>query len=426
MDRRQFIGDSLSAGMALLGWRHIERLTEELTGLLPPQPMSLEPEESFWREVKAAYTVSPHILNLNNGGVSPQPRIVQRAVERYHQFSNELPSHYMWHILGKGRETVRQQLADLAGCDAEEIAIQRNATEALETIIFGLKLRAGDEIVAARQDYPSMINAWKQRAHRDGIRIRWVNLQLPSTDEDYLTRAYVDQFTERTRAVHLTHMINWCGQILPVRRIAREAHRRGIAVIVDGAQTFAHIDFDIPSLECDYFGTSLHKWLCAPFGTGMLYVRKSKISSLYPLFGAPDGPESTDIRKFEHLGTRSFALELAIAQAIQLQNRIGTRRKHRRLYALTDYWVQAVQGHPRIQIHTAVDPKWCGALALVQVDGLTPNELSARLFNRYRIHTVAIQWEDIRGVRFSPHVYTLKEDLDRLVDALLEIAEQSQ
>ncbi|HVG40534.1 MAG TPA: aminotransferase class V-fold PLP-dependent enzyme, partial [Chitinophagaceae bacterium] len=235
-------------------------------------PDDLADEEDFWYYIQQSFTVSSAIINLNNGGVSPAPKTVQDAMKRYYDYSNEAPSYYMWRILDQGRETLRQNMGELGGCSAEEIAINRNASEGLETIIFGLQLKAGDEIVAARQDYPNMVNAWKQREIRDGIKISWINLELPSDDEDYLVRQYVAAFTPKTKVVHITHIINWNGQIIPVRKIADEAHKRGIEVLVDGAHSFAHFSFKIPDLHCDYFATSLHKWLYAPIGSGMLYV----------------------------------------------------------------------------------------------------------------------------------------------------------
>jgi selenocysteine lyase/cysteine desulfurase len=224
-------------------------------------PPSGTPDEDFWSWVQESYTVSPNIINLNNGGVSPQPKVVQDTFERYNRFCNEAPSYYMWNILNQGREALRADLALLAGCSPGEIAIQRNTTEAMDTIIYGLQLKAGDEVVLTKQDYPNVINAWKLREKRDGIVLKWISLELPSEDEDYLVRSYVSQFTGKTRVVNVTHIINWIGQIIPVKKIAAAAHERGIEVLVDGAHTFALLDFKIPDLDCDYFGTSLHKWM---------------------------------------------------------------------------------------------------------------------------------------------------------------------
>ena len=382
-------------------------------------------DETFWYQVKMAYTVSPNLVNLNNGGVSPQPKVVQEAVERYNQLSNEAPSYYMWRTLAEGKEGVREKLAQLAGCQKEEIAINRNSSEALETIIFGLRLKEGDEVVLTKQDYPNMINAWKQRAHRDGIVLKWISLDLPLEDADLITRQFTDAFTSRTRVVHITHMINWCGQILPVRRIARAARKKGIEVLVDAAHTFAQLNYNIPDLECDYYGTSLHKWLCAPFGSGLLYVKKDKIKNLYPLFGAPD-PEDDDIRKFEHLGTRSFAIEQAIGQAVDFHHMIGSERKEKRLQYLKNYWAERVQELPGVEVHTSLLPEFGCAIGLLVVRDVEPREVANYLHKKFKIHTVAINWENIHGVRVTPNVYTTTRDLDRFIRGVKTFVTESR
>lgn len=378
-------------------------------------------DETFWSQVRQAYTTSPQILNLNNGGVSPQPIPVQKAMIRFYEMCNEGPTYYMWQILDQGREPLRRRLAGLAGCDPDEIAINRNSSEALETVIFGLPLKAGDEVVLARQDYPNMINAWKQREKRDGIVLKWVNLELPSQDEDYLFNTYAKAFTSKTRLVQITHVINWNGQVIPARRIADAAHERGIEVLIDAAHSFAHLEYRIPDLGADYYGTSLHKWLCAPFGSGMLWIKKDKISGIWPLMAAPQ-PDSDDIRKFESLGTRSLPIEHAIGEAIDFEEMIGSSRKSKRLWHLKDYWTSRALQIPGVSIGSPLDPGWSGAIALLQMEGKSPSQVAEFLFSRYRIHTVAIEWENIKGVRITPHVYTSLKDLDLLVNAISELA----
>ncbi|MEO6130839.1 MAG: aminotransferase class V-fold PLP-dependent enzyme [Saprospiraceae bacterium] len=379
-------------------------------------------DEKFWYQVKNMYSVSPSMVNLNNGGVSPQPLIVQEARERYDRLSNEAPSYYMWRILDQGREPLRQRLADLAGVSNEEISICRNASEALETIIFGLRLQKGDAVVLSRLDYPNMINAWKQREMRDGIVLKWVELDLPKMNEDEVVDAFEAQMTPDVRIVHITHMINWNGHILPVRRIADKAHAHSARVLVDGAHTFAHLVFTIPELGADFFGTSLHKWLCAPFGSGMLYVKKENISTLYPLLAAPE-PESADIRKFESLGTRSFPIEQSIGQAIDFHYSIGSQLKQDRLQYLKKYWTDAVKDHPKIKIKTDTHPSKSCAICIVEVEGMTIGELGTALQDKYKIHTTSIDYYNVKGVRVTPHVYIVKSDLDRLISALHALAD---
>ncbi|MBS1948418.1 MAG: aminotransferase class V-fold PLP-dependent enzyme [Bacteroidetes bacterium] len=384
-------------------------------------PKELATDEDFWYYVQESFTSSPNIINLNNGGVSPAPKIVQDAMKRYFDISMEAPSYYMWRIIDQGREPLRKNLARIAGCLPEEVAMNRNASEALETVIFGLDLKPGDEVVLSKQDYPNMINAWKQRELRDGIKLVWVNLELPSEDDDYMLNKYTGAFTPRTKIVHVTHIINWNGQILPVRKIADAAHARGIDVLVDGAHSFGHFQFTLPELGCDYFGTSLHKWLTACIGTGMLFVKKEKIKDLFPLFGSGD-PKSDDVRKFESLGTRPFFIEEATGKAIEFYDMIGAKRKEERLLYLKNYWMEKVKDIPKVKMGTSLKQGFGCAIGSVRVEGKKIADLENYLFDKYKIHTVAIEWENIHGVRVTPNVYTTTKNLDLLVEGIERFA----
>lgn len=381
----------------------------------------LATDEDYWSQIQQAYTVSPQIINLNNGGVSPSPQIVQDAVERYGKYANEAPSYYMWRILDQGREPLRENLAKLAGCSPEEIAINRNATEAIDTVIMGLPLQKGDEVVMTRYDYPNMLHAWRQREVRDGLKINYVELDLPSEDNDLIVRRFVEKMTTKTKVVHITHIINWNGQILPAKRIADEAHKRGIEVLIDGAHSFAHLDYKIPDLGGDYYGTSLHKWLSAPIGSGMLWVKKEKIKKVFPLI--PNGsPDSEDIRKFENLGTRPFMIEQAIGVALNFHQNIGTARKEARLRYLKDYWAKEAIKLPKIKMNTSLKAEFSCALAHIGVEGMEAGKIENELLTKFKIHTSPIKWEKLDGVRITPHVYTNLRDLDRLIEALKIIA----
>lgn len=415
-DRRSFIRQSA----AMLGAFALhQNIAQAFPGVKPAAPQLLTDtnDEDFWRQIRLAYAASPNIINLNNGGVSPSPRATMDAIDYYNRMCCEAPSYYMWRILDQDREPLRENLATLAGVSADEIAINRNATEALNSIIFGLSLKAGDEVVLSKYDYPNMINAWKQREKRDGIKLVWVDLELPSTDEDYLTQAYTEKFTERTRLVHITHIINWNGQILPARRIADIAHKQGVEVLVDAAHSFAVLDYKIPDLGCDYWGTSLHKFLCGPLGTGMMWIRKEKIAGIWPLLSNNE-PNGADIRKFESLGTRSFPIEMGIGYSLDLHNLIGSKRKQERLHYLKNYWMSQVKEVPGIKFYTSPNPKWSCAIGNFGFEGKKPVEIADQLFNKHKIHTVAIEWEKISGVRVTPNVYTTLDELDKLVKAI--------
>lgn len=410
-----FSANSLFNQLHAASW---EKASASVKGL---SPEAIAADEDYWSVIQQSYTVNSNLIILNNGGVSPSPRVVQEAVEQYNQLTNQGPSYYMWRILDQGREPLRQKLAILAGCSPEEIAVNRNATEALNTVIYGLDLERGDEVIGTIQDYPNMINAWKQRAEREGIVYKQLSFHFPIENDEEIVAAYENAITSRTKLLHVTHIINWIGQIMPVKKITAMAKKHGIEVIVDGAHSFGLLDYAIPDLGCDYFGTSLHKFLSAPIGSGMLWIKKEKISKIWPLV-CNDKPRSDDIRKFETLGTRSFPIEQGIGEAVNFQNGIGSKRKEQRIRYLKDYWALRVKDIPKVKIHTSFKPEYACAICGVSVDGMTPGELDTALFNKYKIHTVGIVWENISCVRITPHVYTRIQDLDKLVRAIEEIA----
>lgn len=405
---------------------HAESWKEATKSFEGLSAQDLAANEDYWSVIQQGYSASSSpIIILNNGGVSPSPVVVQQAVERFNQMTNQGPSYFMWQILDQGRENLREGLAKLGGCSVEEIAINRNATEALVTVIYGLDLKKGDEVIGSTQDYPNMMQAWRQRAIREGIVYKQLTFDFPIENDEEIVEKYRKAITPKSKIIHLTHVINWNGQIMPVKKIARMAHEHGLEVIIDGAHSFGLLDFTIPELEGDYFGTSLHKYLSAPIGSGMLWIRKEKISKVWPLVCAGD-PRSDNIRKFENLGTRSFPIEQGIGEALNFHNAIGTKRKEERIRYLKDYWAKKAKEIPGVQIQTSLKAEYSCALAGVSVAGLNPSDLSSILFNTYKIHTTSISLENIHCVRISPHVYTKLSDLDRLVEALGKIATKSK
>jgi len=384
-------------------------------------PAQVATDEDYWSTIRQAYTVNPNLINLNNGGVSPSPRVVQEAVERYNKLSNEGPSYFMWEIIDQGREPLREKLADLAGCSKEEIVINRNATESLNTVIFGLELKAGDEVIGCKLDYPNHMNAWRQRALRDHIVYKQLNFNFPVEDDEEIVAAFENAITPRTKIIHVTHVINWVGQILPVKKICDMAHRHGLEVVCDGAHSFGLLDFKIPELGCDYFATSLHKFLSAPIGSGMMWIKRDKISKIWPLLANGD-PRGTNIRKFETLGTRSFPIEQGIGEAINFQLAIGNKRKEERVRYLKNYWAEQVVSVPKVKIKTSLKSTYSCAICGVSIDGVSPKDLERALFNQYKIHTVSIEYENVSCVRVTPHVYTSLRELDKLVRAIKEIS----
>ena len=297
----------------------VESAADKIAHLSPKEAAQ---DEEFWLHVQSAYKVSPDFINLENGFYSPSPQVVLDAWVRNIRMINEIPSFYMRHRQVEERETAKKQLAEFAGCSPEEIVITRNTTESLDTIISGLDLKADDEVIVTNQDYGSMLQAFEQQSRRFGIRIRTISLPLHPKQSAEVVQAFEEAITLKTRVMLVTHIINLTGQILPAREICDMAHEHGVEVIVDAAHSFAHIDFKIPDLQCDYLGASLHKWLCAPLGTGILYIKKEKIKDVWPLFGDTTYPPD-DIRKFEHIGTHPVSSEITIPDAIRFHNSIG-------------------------------------------------------------------------------------------------------
>ena len=377
----------------------------------------LADDKDFWFQVGRAFTVDRSLINLNNGGVSPSPAWVQDAMKRHLDYSNKAPPYTMWKVLEPQREPVRQRLAKEWGVDGEEIALTRNASEGMQILQFGFDLKRGDEVLTTTQDYPRMINTFKQRGRREGIVLKQFKIPVPAEDDDEIVRLFETNITPKTKLILMCHMINLTGQILPVKKVVAMARKHNLPVVVDGAHALAHFDFTLKELGCDYYATSLHKWLFAPHGTGLLYVRKSKIKDLWPLMAAPE--KSVDnIRKYEEIGTHPAANYLAIGEALTFHQGIGGKRKQKRLVFLRDYWADRLKRHDRIKLHTSQKPGFACGIANVQVEGIDTAKLNQWLWDKHRILTVGIKHAEFTGLRVSPSVYTSLEELDRFGDAI--------
>jgi len=377
-------------------------------------------DESFWLEIQQAFTVDRSLINLNSGGVSPSPRIVQEAMKGHLDYSNEAPVYTMWRILEPQREGVRQRLARSFGCDAEEIALVRNASEGLQICQLGFDLRPGDEVLTTTQDYGRMITTFKQRERRDGIVLKQFPVPIPAEDPDEIVRLFESNITPRTRLILMCHMINITGQILPVRPVVQMARHRGIPVVVDGAHAYGHFNFTHADLDCDYYASSLHKWLLAPHGTGLLYVRKDRIPGLWPLMAAPEGMDD-DIRKYEEIGTHPAANYVAIAEALTFHQGIGARRKENRLRYLRDYWAKPLLEHDRVRLHTSLKPEFSCCIGTVEIEGVDTAKLGEHLWSTYRIIATPIKHSEFEGLRVTANVFTTLEELDRFIDAMEQV-----
>ncbi|MBM4014176.1 MAG: aminotransferase class V-fold PLP-dependent enzyme [Planctomycetes bacterium] len=428
-NRRAFLGrlggiagaGALAAASARAAAAATERLHAAIAGAAARPAVEVARDEAFWLPVQQAWDVDRSLLNFNNGSCSPAPRVALEALFRDWRFANELMYHHLMTILDPRREAVRTQLAGIFGADRETIALVRNASEALETITFGIELARGDEILTTTHDYPRMITAWRQREARDGVVLKQVVLPVPLGDPADLVAAFAAAITPRTRVLHLSHIHFTTGQIGPVKALCDLARSRGIRSIVDGAHAFAHLDAKIGDIGADYYGTSLHKWLAAPVGNGMLYVRKELIPSLWPLFAHPD-PKSPDIRKFEEPGTNPVPILLAVSEAVALHQLIGAERKQERLRYLRDAWATPLAAEPRCRILPSLDPVHSCGIACVAIDGIEPVKLAKHLLEKELIYTAPIGLPDVNALRVTPNVYTTLAEVDRFVEAVRKVA----
>lgn len=428
VDRRRFLGAlglPALAGMAGVPFRP-SVLGAEALDLVPTlrshpgAPEEVAQDEDFWMEVARAFTVDRTLVNLNNGGVSPAPAFVQEAMKRHLDFSNELPAYTMWEIQEPRREGVRQRMARAWDVDPEEVAFTRNASESLQTCQLGIDLEPGDEVLTTTQDYGRMITTFQQRERRDGIVLRQITIPTPVEDTAALVRLFEEAITPRTKVILACHMINLTGQILPIRELVAMARRHDVPVIVDGAHALAHFDFTIGELDCDYYSTSLHKWLFAPIGTGLLYVRRDRIPGLWPLMAAPEGMDA-DIRKFEEVGTHPAANTLAIGEALTFHEALQPKRKEARLVYLRNWWAERLLAHDRVRLHTSLRPGRACGIANVEIVGEDTGAVQRHLWNTHRIFTTPINHAEFTGLRISPSVYTTLEELGRFVDAMEDV-----
>ena len=377
-------------------------------------------DESYWSLIQRAFDADRTMINLNNGGVCPTPSHVLEAMIRDLRFTNELPTEHMWRVLEPRIESVRRDLAFDFGCDPEEIAITRGASEANEIMILGLDLKKGDEVVISNQNYGRMITTWEQRVRREGIVLKQFSFKVPPPSQQYILEQLKALVTPRTKVIELPHITNLTGQILPIREVVEFASPRGIEVIVDGAHSYAHFPFKRDDLKADYFGTSLHKWLLAPIGTGFLYVRKEKQKNLWPLMAAA-AAQDNDIRKYEEIGTHPAANHNAISAALAFHRGIGADRKIARLRYLRDRWAKRLQSESdRVKILTPLDSDTSGAIGFFSVDGIEFGALSAWLLAKHRIVNTPIDHPEFKGIRITPNVYTTVDEIDVFAEKVLQ------
>jgi selenocysteine lyase/cysteine desulfurase len=418
MDKRSFLKTAGLLGIGGYAW--MENLAQIINSVSDLPSSVLMKDEDFWAKIRGDYLLKPDYINFENGYYCflPQP-ILENFIKHVREV-NYQGSYYMRTVQFENKKAMAAKLAALAGCSPDELIITRNTTESLDMVIGGLDWKPGDEAVMAEQDYGAMLDMFKQVAKRYGVVNKIVSVPLNPRSDDEIVNLYARVITDKTKLLMVCHMINITGQILPVRKICDMAHSKGVQVMVDGAHSFAHFKFAIPDLDCDYYGSSLHKWMSVPLGSGILYVKRKNISKVWPLLAAGE-LKADDISRLNHIGTHPAHTDLAIADAIDFYNLIGAERKEARLRYLQNYWTNKVRGLSHIILNTPDDPSRSCGIANVGVNGVKPGELADTLFNKYHIYTAAIDGAGVHGCRITPNVYTTTEELDILVEALTEL-----
>jgi selenocysteine lyase/cysteine desulfurase len=420
MNKREFLRTAGGAGLSVF-------FAPRLLAKYAEMPVDrLAEDEAFWLTIRGKYRLKPDYINLESGYFSMQAQPVLEAfIARVREVNYEA-SFYLRTKQVPNKAAVRDQLAAMAGCLPAELCITRNTTESLDTVVSGYDWKPGDEAVMAEQDYGHMLAQFRLQARRHGMVNKVVSLPMDPKSDDEIVRVYANAITPRTRLMMVPHIVNITGQILPVRKIVDMAHAKGVEVLVDGAHAFAHFDYKISELDCDYYGASLHKWLGCPLGSGILYVRRDKIPTLWPIFGDWRMTDDADIMKLNHTGTHPVHTDLAITSAMAFHNSIGTRRKEARLRYLQNYWTGKVRGMPNVVLYTPTDPARSCAIANVGISGMNPLELAKSLLEKDKIFTVGYDQAGVHGVRVTPHVFTQPKELDKLVAAIGRYAKRAQ
>ncbi len=419
MKKREFIRSMAFGGISLplLGNNTdllFEKYKEHSAALLSA-------DEDFWNGIRKSYDLKADYINLENGYYSIMPRETLEAFISETRELNLQGSRYMRTKQEEDKLAVRTLLADFAGCPVNELIVTRNTTESMDTVISGIDWKPGDEAIMAEQDYGAMLDMFRQQSHRYGM----VNIMIsipnhPASDEEIVT-LYEKAITPKTKLIMVCHMINITGQVLPVKKICDMAHTHGVRVIVDGAHAFGHLDFRIPELGCDFYASSLHKWLGVPLGAGLLYVKQEHIESLWPLFADSTIP-ADDIRKLNHTGTHPVQTQLSIRHAITFHKKIGSKRKEARLRYLQNYWTDKVRNRDGIILNTPSEPSRNCGIANVGIEKLKPADMALKLFESFHIWTVGIDSANVHGCRITPHVFTTTAELDQLVAALTQMS----
>jgi selenocysteine lyase/cysteine desulfurase len=418
MDKRNFL-----KGLALVGIGSSfksDSFQNLIKSMENKSALELAIDEDYWAAIRNHYRLKSDYINLESGyyNILPTP-VLEKFVEHVREV-NYQGAYYMRTVQFDNKKNMVEKVAQIAGCSSDELVLTRNTTESLDMIIGGFPWQAGDEAIMAEQDYGSMLEMFKQSAKRFGIINKILSIPNHPQNDDEIVQIYANAISSKTKLLMIPQMVNITGQILPVQKICDMAHSKGVEVMVDGAHAFAHIQFNIPDLHCDYYGASLHKWLSVPLGAGILYVRKEKIKKIWPLIAENDSLET--IGRLNHIGTHPVHTDLAIADAVDYYQKLGPDKKEARLRYLQQYWTTKVRGVGKIIVNTPKQPERSCAIANVGINGMKPGVLAETLLKKYQIYTVAIDGANVHGCRITPNVFTLTKELDVLINALKEMS----
>jgi selenocysteine lyase/cysteine desulfurase len=418
MNKRDFVR---TAGAATAAMAFGPNLSELFARVRNVGAEELAQDQQFWAQIRSKFKLTPDYINLENGYYCFQPEEVLEKFIGHVRSLNVEASHYMRTRRLEDKARVASKLAALGGCKPEEVIITRNTTESLDVVISGFDWKPGDEAVMANQDYGAMLDQFRLMARRYGMVNKYVDVPLDPKSDDEVVQVYANAITPKTKLLMVCHMVNITGHVLPVAKIADMAHARGVQVMVDGAHAFAHVDFKLPDLHCDYYGSSLHKWLSAPLGAGLLYVKEDRIKDIWPIFSEFKLADN-NVLKLNHTGTHPCHTDLGLEDAIDFHNMIGSARKQARLRWVQQYWTSRVRGTPKVILNTPTDPMRSVAIANVGVQGVNPLDLAKKLLEEHKIFTVGINGNGVFGVRVTPQVYTSTQELDAFVKAIKTIA----
>ena len=378
-------------------------------------------DSEFWNKIRDHYDLKPDYINLESGYYNIIPKPILENFIKHVKMVNYEGSYYMRNNLIENKDKLTKRLGSVFGSNKDELCITRNTTESLDLIIGGFTWNKNDEAIYAKQDYGAMISMFEQISARYGVKNKIISIpNHPESDEE-IVKLYESKITSKTKLIMVCHMINITGQILPIKKICEMAHSYGIDVMVDGAHCIGHFNFKISDFNCDYYGSSLHKWLATPLGAGLLHVKKDKISKIWPLLG-DSNKNLNDIKRLNHIGTHPVHTDLAINNSIDYLEWIGIKRKEKRLRYIKNYWANRLKNVKNIIINTPFQENRSCGIGNIGVKNLAPEKLAKILMEKYKIFTVAIDYANVKGCRISPNVFTNTFELDKFVDSMIAIS----